>query len=269
MQLYSHTIKLLRSFVGMFLEFSGIRALYVMILMLLSTILQGFSLVMLIPLLGLVGLGETGGAMDSISVTLKQFLHSSNLSFSLITVLVIFFLIAVSEALFTRFRTIVMNNLQMDFINHLRNSLYRKISRASWQFHSRNHSSESMRLLDNAVGSISGGTFTLLQLVVQLFQAGMFLFIAFKLSATMKFIMLGAAALLYSTLIPINKRLFKHGQKAICTYRTMHRNMVDFFNGLKLAKSYNRTDAHTREYAAIGEQTKQDGRNHQPSSFSI
>jgi ATP-binding cassette subfamily C protein len=261
MQLYSHTLKLLRSFTGMLLQFAGIRALYVTILMLLSTILQGFSLVMLIPLLGLAGLGEAGGAMDSISVTLKQLLDATNISFSLVTVLVIFFLIAVAEALFTRFRTIAMVNLRLDFINQLRNSLYQKIGRASWQFHSRNHSSESMLLLDNAVGSISGGTTTLLQLVVQLFQAGMFLFIAFKLSATMTFIMLGTAVALYSTVIPLNKRLFKHGQQAIRTYQNMHRNMVDFFSGLKLAKSYNRTDKHTREYAAIGEQAKQGGRD--------
>jgi ATP-binding cassette subfamily C protein len=257
MPIVSRSIQLLHSFTRTLLQYAGYRSLHVTVLLLLSTLFQGFSLVMLIPLLGLVGLGDTGN-MDSISNGIKESLDSMNFSFSLVNVLGIFLLLSVTEAFFTRYRTIALKNLHLDFINHLRNSLYRKIGRASWQFHSRNHSSESMHLLDSAVNRIGSGTFYVLQLTVLIFQAGMFLFIASKLSLGMTLIMLITGISLYLLLLPVNKKVFRHGEKANKAYQALYRNMVDYFSGLKLAKSYNRTDQHIREFAATGERLLND-----------
>ncbi|MEN8213111.1 MAG: ABC transporter ATP-binding protein [Pseudomonadota bacterium] len=254
MPVVSHSIQLLRSFVGALLQYAGYRSLYVTILLLLSTLLQGFSLLMLIPLLGLAGLGDASGSMDSISSTLKGILDSLDVSFSLVSVLAVFLLLASAEAIFTHYRTIALNNLRLDFVNHLRNSLYQKIGRASWQFHSRNHSSESMHLLDNAVNKIGSGTFFVLQIFVLIFQAGVFLFVASKLSPGMTLIMLVTAILLYLLVMPLNKRVFSHGREATSTHQTLYRNMVDYFSGLKLAKSYNRTEQHIGEFATTGKQ---------------
>ncbi len=258
MPIISHSINLLHSFLGTLLQYAGYRSLRVVLLLFFSTMFQGFSLLMLIPLLGLAGFGDSGGNMDSISTTLKGFLDSLNISYSLVTVLAVFFLFSAAEALFTRYRTIALNNLRLDFINHLRNSLYQKIGRASWQFHSRNHSSESMHLLDNAVNRIGSGTLFALQIFVLIFQAGVFLFVASSLSPGMTLVMLVTGVMLYLLVMPVNKKVFGHGEKAIRAHRTLYRNMVDYFNGLKLAKSYNRTEQHIREFAATGERLLDD-----------
>lgn len=254
----SHSINLLRSFLRALLHYAGYRSLYVTLLLIISTMLQGFSLLMLIPLLGLVGFGASGSNMDSISASLKGFLDSLDISYSLITVLAVFFLFSATEALFTRYRTIALNNLRLDFINHLRNSLYQKIGQASWQFHSRNHSSESMHLLDNAVNRIGSGTLYALQIFVLIFQAAAFLLVASRLSPGMTLVMLATGVMLYLLVMPVNKKVFGHGEKAIRAHRTLYRNMVDYFSGLKLAKSYNRTEQHIREFAATGGQLLED-----------
>jgi ATP-binding cassette, subfamily C, bacterial len=252
MTILSHGMQLLDAYLRDLLKFAGYRSLHATLLLLLSTLLQGFSLLLLIPLLGLAGFGATGGGMDSVSSTLRGLLDALHLSYSLVTVLAVFVLLTAAEALFTRYRSVVLNNLRLDFINHLRNTLYAHIGSASWLFHSRSHSSESMHLLDNAVSRIGSGTFFALQLAVLMFQAGVFLFIAAKLSPAMTLIMLTTAVLLYLLVLPVNKRVFSHGERAVRSHQAIYRKMTDFFGGLKLAKGYNRTTRHIDEFAATG-----------------
>lgn len=258
MNILSHSMRLLGDYLRDLLKFAGYRSLHAALLLLLASLLQGFSLLMLIPLLGLAGFGAADGGMDSVSTTLKGFLDALDISYSLVTVLVVFVLLTAAEALFTRYRSVVMNNLRLDFINHLRNSLYEHIGRASWLYHSRSHSSESMHLLDNAVNRIGSGTFFALQLAVLVFQAGVFLLIAAQLSLAMTLIMLTTAVTLYLLVLPVNKRVFSHGERAVRSHQAIYRKMADFFGGLKLAKGYNRTARHIDEFAATGERLVED-----------
>jgi len=174
------------------------------------------------------------------------------ISYSLAGVLIFFLLIIAAEAIFTRYRTVVLNALSLDFTHHLRNALYQKIGDASWLFHSRNHSSESMHLLDNAVRKIGAGTSYILQLFVLIFQAMVYLFVASRLSIPMTLVMLTSGIFLYTLIIPVNRKVLQHGEKTVEASRTLYRNMVDFFSGLKLAKSYNRTGRHIKEFEQTG-----------------
>ncbi len=252
--MYHHTFQLLHSYLRKLFRFAGLRAIMAAGLLFLSGLFQGISLLMLIPLLGLTGLGSSSGTTDSISNAAKNILGFLEISYSLPSVLGIFLLIIIAEAFFTRYRAIVLNSLGMDFTNHLRNALYRQIGSASWQFHSRNHSSTSLHLLDNAVQSIGSGTSYVLQIFVLISQAIVFLVVASSLSIPMTIVMLITGVILYVLVMPVNRKVFRHSKKAVITNQTLYRNMVDFFNGLKLAKSYNRTDEHINEFEQTGKQ---------------
>ena len=140
----SSTFRLFSQFLKNFLDFAGLRAAAAAGLLFTAGLLQGIGPLMLIPLLGLTGFISTGAAPDKIVSTLQSFFDSLGLNYSLSTVLIIFFLVLTGEALFNRYRSIMLNTLQLDYIDHLRNRLYRSIGHASWQFHSRHHSADSV-----------------------------------------------------------------------------------------------------------------------------
>jgi ATP-binding cassette subfamily C protein len=250
--MHHHSFPLLYSFVGTLFKYAGVKSIQAGGLLFFSGVFQGFSLLMLLPLLGLTGLGRSSEATDSISKLVKSFLDSLDVSYSLASVLGIFLCIIVTEAIFSRYRTIVLNDLNLNFTNHLRNLLYRQISAASWQFHSRNHSSESMHLLDNAVRNIGDGTYYALQIFVVISQAIVFLLVASNLSIPMTLVMLLTGLVLYALVLPVNRKVFRHGAKAVTNNQTLYRNMADFFGGLKLAKSYNRSYKHINEFVHTG-----------------
>lgn len=245
-------LQLFSAYLGLLFKFAGFRVARAAGLLLISGLLQGFSLLMLIPLLGLSGLSSSSAGTDPISLAVETLMSQLGISYSLAGVLIFFLLIIAAEAIFTRYRTIVLNALSLDFTNHLRNALYQKISSASWQFHSQSHSSESMHLLDNAVRKIGAGTSYTLQLFVLIFQAMVYLFVASRLSVPMTLAMLVSGFLLYALIIPVNRKVFLHGEKTVKASQALYRNMVDFFSSLKLAKSYNRTGRHIKEFEQTG-----------------
>ena len=246
-------LQLLYSYLGVLFKFAGLKAIKAGGLLFLSGLFRGVSLLMLIPLLGLTGLGDTTGTPDSISVAVESMMTRLHISYSLAGVLAFFLLLVVAEAFFTRYQSIALNALNLDFTQYLRKTLYRRISSASWHYHSRTHSAESMHLLDNAVQKISSSTFYVLQLFVLIFQAIVYFFVASSISWPMTLVMLLTGLMLYVLLIPLNKRMYRHGEKAVNTSQTLYRNMVDFFSGLKLAKSYNRTRQHIDEFIRTGQ----------------
>jgi len=224
------------------------RAVKGALLLTASGFMQGISLLMIIPLLGLTGFVSAESEGSSITSTLEGLFSSVNLSYNLVTVLGLFFLVLAAEALFTRYRSVTMFSLQMDFINHLRNGLYRHIGNARWQFHSRHHSAESLHLLDEAVGEIGSGTYSVLQLFVLVFQTAVYVFVSVQVSVMMTLLMIVTGLMLYASVMPINRRMFRHGEKAVTATRKLYRTMADYFGGLKLAKSYNRTDEHIEKF---------------------
>jgi len=244
----SSTFELFQRYLKSFLQFAGLRAAGAAGLLFTAGLLQGIGLLMLIPLLGLTGFISTDAAPDKIVTTLQGIFGSLGLSYSLTMVLFIFFLILTAEALFNRYRSILLNNLQLDFVDHLRIRLYRAIGHASWQFHSHQHSADSVHLLDEVVDDVGQGTYSVLQLFVVITQVVVYLLVSAQISATMTVLMIITGLLLYAMVIPINRRVFRHGQRTVEASKTLYRSMADFFAGLKLAKSYNRTDSHIDEF---------------------
>lgn len=242
------TFHLFSKYLRNFLEFAGLRSAGAAGLLFIAGLLQGIGLLMLIPLLGLTGFISTDAASNKIVTTLQGFFDSLGLNYSLTTVLFVFFLILTAEALFNRYRSILLNNLQLDFTDHLRNRLYRSIGHASWQFHSHHHSADSVHLLDEVVSDIGQGTFSTLQLFVIISHAIVYLLVSLQISPVMTVLMMMTGLLLYGLVMPINRRVFQHGQRAVDASRTLYRTMADFFAGLKLAKSYNRTENHIEEF---------------------
>lgn len=251
------TFTLFRRYLDEFLGYAGVRAVKGALLLTASGFMQGISLLMIIPLLGLTGFvsAEPQGSSE-IAGTLEGLFSSINLSYNLVTVLGLFFLILTADALFTRYRSITMFNLQVDFINHLRNNLYRNIGNASWKFHSRHHSAESLHLLDEAVSNIGSGTYSVLQLFVLAFQAAVYVIVSVQISLTMTVLMIVTGLVLYLSVMPINRRMFRHGEKAVTSSKKLYRTMSDYFGGLKLAKSYNRTSEHVHDFAVTAHELR-------------
>ncbi|MEA1891000.1 MAG: hypothetical protein U9N50_14640, partial [Pseudomonadota bacterium] len=109
----STTFQLFSQFLKNFLDFAGLRAAGAAGLLFAAGLLQGIGLLMLIPLLGLTGFISTDATPNKIVTTLQSFFDSLGLNYSLTTVLFIFFLILTAEALFNRYRSILLNNLQL------------------------------------------------------------------------------------------------------------------------------------------------------------
>jgi hypothetical protein len=91
-------LQLLYSYLGVLFKFAGLKAIKAGGLLFLSGLFRGVSLLMLIPLLGLTGLGDTTGTPDSISVAVESVMTRLHISYSLAGVLAFFLLLVVAEA---------------------------------------------------------------------------------------------------------------------------------------------------------------------------
>lgn len=193
---------------------------------------EGFSILLVVPLLSLVGSdGEARvhlpfGLAEPISIGLPALLTALVALVSL-------------QALFTRYKNIYLADLLFGLLNRVRLDLFAAIGRLRWDCVSRQRSADLHHLLTTDVERVYTAAFAMMTLLQTLLLLVVYLFVSCLVSPLMTLLAgaLGLAMLL--VLAPLRRRATRFGVSRTVNKRNQYRTVSEFLAGLKTAKIHN------------------------------
>lgn len=219
------------------------------VLMVTISLLQGISLVMLIPLLQLVGLNVNDGYIGQIASIVSNFFALINIQPTLPLVLLIYVFIISSIAALNRIQLIQTSFIGYQFSAQLRKRLYIAITKSNWLFFSKNKSSNFTHALTNEIERISMGTIQFLALLASIMILGVYIIFALKIAGLLTGIifLIGVVILLI-----LRRRVLKSretGENITYTTKDLYSSIIQHMDGMKTIKSFGMQDTNIEYFS--------------------
>jgi len=151
------TTKEMTSYIRCFLQHARYKAAAALAMMVLLGLLEGSGLLLLLPLLSLLGLGE-GHANNLAASAIPALLRSLRIPFTLPIVLGLFVLFMSGQLWLRRWLDVFVAGIENSFVVKLRAQLYEAMVHADWLFFTRQRRSEITQVLTDEVDRIGVGT---------------------------------------------------------------------------------------------------------------
>ena len=222
------------------------RLLNALLWMLTVGLLESIGLLLLLPLLGLLGLVHQAGAR------LTSLLHHGfallDINPSLITILILYITLIGLRGLALRQRELILNRLQLGFVDHIRERLLTTLSHAEWTQLNRTRSADITHALTTDLPRIGQGVQATLQLLATAVLALAHLSVAFTLSIPLATLALLIGATLLLAGHSERRKTLLAGRALGDAQRQMHSLIHEFFSALKLAKSHGAETAYLMQW---------------------
>ena len=218
------------------------------LLLLTSGVTEAFGLLMIIPLLQAVGLGDAGGnSIPGVEMVI-QAAKSLGLTLNLPGVLVVFLTLAAIRSIAGWARGVLTTRLRLEFSDRIRGDLYASVAQASWKHLLGRRRSDIHHILTDSVGRVSNAAFQLLQLVTGATLAAVQFLIALTVSPTIAAVTMLAILSLAVASRPLLQRSYSLGQQLTQGGRVLRGYATDFLDGLKMVKKQNAEVVHVERF---------------------
>jgi ATP-binding cassette subfamily C protein len=238
---------LFRSYAQAVYRFAPLKASISLILLIVLGLMEGVGLLMIIPLLHLIGFGETAGS-DSITLFIGRLLAMAGLPLTLPAILVVYVVLVAVFAVASRFRDVLNMEVIGEFTHFLRKNLYESLTRVDWLSFTRLRAADITHVLTAGIEMVGVGTQQLLLLVSTLVIAAVNIGVALTLSLAMTALALGTGVLLLVILRPFNRRAWYTGEELYQAREEMFAVVTDHLDGMKVAKSYGLEQRYARHF---------------------
>src|SRR5690242_11242571 len=218
------------------------------LLILLSAVTEGISLVLLIPLVQLAG--ESQGSSGSIAMSVSRALGAIGLPLSLPALLVVFVGLIIARSAVLAMRDAELGHLRIAFTDALRMRTYGDIAAARWSFLMRQRLSDLPEILTSHTEGIGIGASSALRLPALAIVGAIQVAIAFCLSPPLTLGVVLWSGLLLLVLRRRIGRQYERGLQLFDARRTSFAEVSGFLHALKLAKSCNAEVRHVSAFAA-------------------
>ena len=207
-------------------------------LMVILSLTEAVSLVILVPLLGLVGLDVGQGSLGQIAGYVSSFFTALGLQPTLAMVLVIYVMVISFSAILTRYQTLKTSEIQYQFAAHLRKRLYNSITNSSWLFFSRMKSSNFAHALTNEIDRISTGTGQFLTFLASIMILAVYIVFALELAGLFTGVIFGVGVIILLILRRRAGRSRTSGEEITTTTRDLYYSIMQHLDGMKTIKSF-------------------------------
>jgi ATP-binding cassette subfamily C protein len=221
------------------------------LLILLSAVTEGISLVLLIPLVQLAG--ESQGSSGSIAMSVSRALGAIGLPLSLPALLVVFVGLIIARSAVLAMRDAELGHLRIAFTDTLRMRTYGDIAAARWSFLMRQKLSDLLEILTSHIEGIGIGASSALRLPALAIVGAIQVAIAFSLSPPLTLGVVLWSGLLLLVLRRRIGRQYERGLQLFDARRNSFAEVSGFLHALKLAKSCNAEVRHVSAFAAAVE----------------
>jgi len=228
-------------------------------LMVLISLIQGISLILLVPLLQLVGVNVGQGSLGQIASIISAIFTTLGLQLNLLNVLVLYVAVISFSAILNRFQTLRTSDIEFQFAAYLRKQLYIAITNSNWLFLTRMKSSNFAHALTNEIERISIGTGQFLLLLSSIMILIVYIIFALKLAGipTGIIFIVGVSILLVLRKMVTKSR--SKGQEITTTTQDLYSSILQHLDGMKTIKSFG---MHEDNINVFSNQTNQVAKNY-------
>ncbi|TPN11338.1 ABC transporter ATP-binding protein [Mesorhizobium sp. B2-1-3] len=238
-------------------QIGGRRAWTALLFLILGSLTEGISILLLVPLLQLVGRSGQDFAIKLPDNDFMRWLVPDG-TLKLTTMLCMLVALVALQAAFNRFKSVYMASLLFDFINRLRMNLFESIGKARWGVFTRMRGSDLDHALTGDIDRVQGAAFSLLMLVqIAVLLAG-YLVISMFISPVMTLFAVVIGILMFLALRPFRSRATAFGQVLTTNRQDQYRTVSEFLGGIKVAKSLNIEATYFAQLQATLERMKAD-----------
>ena len=207
-------------------------------LMVLISLIQGISLILLVPLLQLVGLNVGQGSLGQIANLITTIFTTLGLQLNLLNVLILYVVVISFSSILNRFQTLRASDIEFQFAAHLRKQLYIAITNSNWLFLTRMKSSNFAHALTNEIERISIGTGQFLTLLSSIMILIVYIIFALKLAGIITGIIFIAGVCILLLLRRMVTKSRSKGQEITTTTQDLYSSILQHLDGMKTIKSF-------------------------------
>jgi ATP-binding cassette subfamily C protein len=239
-----------RAYVHCLAKHAGAR-LWISLTLLVSVgFLEGSGLLLLLPLLQLIGLGEVSGA-GGIGQAVASVLHRTHLPFTLAGVLAVFLAVMAMQASLRLYLDVLNTRIETSLTCFLRERFYRAMVGADWLFFTRQRSSDIVQVLTEELQRVGFGTQQLLALLGLVGLATVQVALALSLSPLLTVLALACGVAVALGLRPLGRRAHELGRISQEKRGEMAAAVTEHLGGMKIAKSHGRETHHLEIFRRI------------------
>ncbi len=217
-------------------------------LMVILSLNEAVSLLILVPLLGLVGLDVGQGSLGQIDVLVSGFFSYLGLQPTLVLVLILYVIVISVSALLTRYQTLQTSQIQYQFANHLRQRLYNAITNSNWLFFSRMKSSSLAHALTNEIDRISTGTGQFLTFIASIMILVVYIIFALELAGLFTGVIFAVGIVILLVLRRLASRSRTSGEDITTNTRDLYYSILQHLDGMKTIKSFGMQDENKKVF---------------------
>ena len=248
------TASALRAFITEYWRFDRRAALETLALNVVSAMLEGLGLLLLLPLLTLAGvLGPVPGTGLSprLPALVANWLARVPPSTRLLLTLALFVALIGLQSLVTLLRDRRAQQLQLRFVDHLRQALFGALAASRWNFLSRHHSSEFLSVLTMDLQRVGVGIHYVRQLLTAAVTLPVYIAVACQLSPAVTALALVTGALLWGVLHRSRAAASASGALLSRANHRLHNHVQEFLGALKLIKIHAEEAGYRRQFGAV------------------
>ncbi len=222
-------------------------------LLMLSSLTEGLSLLLLIPILALLD-----PKAATISFNLPQAMGGAPIQLTLASVLVMLVVMVTAQSYLTRAKNISMSELLYDLLNAIRLDLFKSIGQARWRFIAKIRGSDLNHVMTADIDRVQVAAVGVLMLIQNLIMLVVYVVASAFVSLPMTIFALGMGVLAFGGLHPIRKLAERYGARMTENRKDQYRTVSEFLGGIKVAKSVNAEPRYVTELQATLERMRDD-----------
>jgi ATP-binding cassette subfamily C protein len=199
---------------------------------------QGFSIILLIPLLQILDIGEIDNSNHLVRF-LDSLFDKTGIVRSIEVVLLTFVVLLVIIALLQYLKSIFQSAYQEGFSYQIRRRLFKKIILSDWNVLNSKSKHNHLQVLAEEVPKLTDYYYFYLQMITRLIIAAAHLFFAFMISVKFTGLVLLAGLLSFVFLRKYLSKAFQLGSGYVSAFNRLLKYIDDFWMTVKMAKVHN------------------------------
>jgi ATP-binding cassette subfamily C protein len=236
---------MIRQYLSGLIRYSSTQFFTTLMLMVGYAFVSGIGVISLLPMLYYSGFLTRESYQGNLSAFL-EFLPSFNTHISLFVTLAVFVLIVGAVAFLDYFKTYYSSRFRFGFEMDLHNRLNRSLADADWAYLLTQKMTQTQHMIISGIPKIGLLTHSLFSLISDGIFSIAFLGLSFVISPLLTLLVCGICIVLLAVM-PLRPFLSKgHAQFEI--HQEIQAEVSHFLDGIKLAKSYNRTSDYVRRF---------------------
>jgi ATP-binding cassette subfamily C protein len=237
----------LARFAKTYFEGGRLKLVAVLVLQIVLTSITGISLLLILPLLGLLGFGP-GGSDNVLVVQLSAALDRFGLKLTLETGLAVFVCAICARAVLEWRRATWQVEVEQAFQTSLRGQLYETLARTELYWLQRLRTSEFIQATQSEIRRAQEAVNALFQLFAQALNLAAYFVVALLLSVWMTLFAVVGGGLAALIMLPLVRRTHTLSRQQIRIRSGMIHNLIEHIQGLRTARSLDLTDRFVADY---------------------